>query len=119
MTFATLIVDDQADIRTLLRVFIEQHAELSVVGEASSGDEALRRVVDLNPDVIVLDHMMPGMTGIEAARAIRALRPNQRIVLCSAYLDDAVIEEARQAGISRCIGKMDLEHIPELILAAV
>ena len=72
----TLIVDDQKDIRYLIRIIIEAANQgLFVLGEAADGPEAVRRAEELDPQVIVFDQMMPGMTGLEAAQAIRQSRP--------------------------------------------
>jgi CheY-like chemotaxis protein len=111
----TLIVDDQTDVRLLLRMIIERSGDLFVTGEAASGAEAIEHVEAENPAVIVLDMMMPGMNGVETATAIRADRPNQPIILCTAYLDADVIERAHAAGIVECISKNQLWSLPQLI----
>ena len=115
MPISTLIVDDQEDIRLLLRVLINAAPELELTGEAATGEEALERIDELHPEVIVLDQMMPGMTGVEVARELsrRATRP--WCVLCSAHLDDRVRSEADAAGIDRCISKFDVVEIPRII----
>ena len=71
----TLIVDDQADIRLLLRMIIEQDSDLYVTGEAASAAEAIDRAADDDPLVIVLDQMMPDMNGVDAATAIPRAAP--------------------------------------------
>jgi len=108
----TLIVDDEEDMRLLLRLTIDRADRgLIVVGEASSGEDALviRRELDL--DVIVLDHRMPGLTGVETAKALLAEEPDLPIVLYSAFLDDDVAEEARQIGVRRCVQKGDVDTL--------
>lgn len=111
----TLIVDDQNDVRLLLRMIIERSGDLYVTGEAASGTEALDHVAAEDPAVIILDMMMPGMNGVETAVAIRAERPNQAIILCTAYLDADVIERAHAAGIVECVSKNQLWSLPQLI----
>src|SRR3954452_13106938 len=97
----TLIVDDQQDIRLLLRLIIDTANEgLTVVGEAASGPEALTEVERIEPLVVVIDEMMPEMTGTEAAEQVRRSRPAQIIILCTAYLDDRIVERARRIGMN-------------------
>jgi len=114
-----LIADDEIDMRMLVRVVIEVADDgLSIVGEAADGDEALRIWQSLDapvPDVVVLDNRMPHRSGLEVAAAILAERPNQIIVLYSAFLDDEVRAEAAAIGISRCVAKHDIDQIPSLV----
>jgi len=115
-----LLVDDEPDIRLLLRALIERENEgLFVVGEAADGTEAIAAVEQYDPAVIVIDERMPGMGGIEAATQIRARRPDQRIVLCTAYLDDALQSRADAVGIARCVTKSDAAVIPKLLKSLV
>ena len=111
----TLIVDDEEDMRLLLRLTINREDRgLQVVGEASTGEEALVIRRELDVDVIVLDHRMPGLTGVETAKALLADEPELPIVLYSAFVDDAVASEARNVGVRRCVNKGD---VPALIAA--
>lgn len=96
-------------------MIIEKSGDIYVTGEAASGTEATEQVAADDPEVIVLDMMMPGMNGVETAAAIRAERPNQAIILCTAYLDADVIERAHAVGILQCIGKNELWSLPQLI----
>jgi two-component system response regulator DesR len=111
-TISVLIVDDQADLRLLVRTLITAANEgLECELEATSGEEAVACLDDDGATVVVLDQMMPGMTGIETAREILARRPDQPIILFSAYLDDALREEARTVGIRECVDKQDFDHV--------
>lgn len=111
-----LIVDDQDDIRVLLRMVIDIANEgLIVVGDAASGSDALGKVDSTDPCVIVLDEMMPGMSGIEVASQILARRPGQAIVLFSAHLDDSLRERARQVGVTRWMSKSQLDDLPDVL----
>ncbi|HMC36594.1 MAG TPA: response regulator transcription factor [Actinomycetota bacterium] len=84
-----LVVDDEADIRFVVRRMIEgMESETPVVHEASTGDEAIEVWRVLQPDVIVLDQRMPGLSGLETAAKILAEQPAQRIILFTAYRDD-------------------------------
>jgi len=104
----TLIVDDEEDMRFLLRMTINKADRgLRVVGEASSGQEALTLRPGLDLDVIVLDHRMPGMSGLETAKTLLAEEPDLPIVLYSAFVSDDVAEEARRIGVRRCVKKGD------------
>jgi DNA-binding NarL/FixJ family response regulator len=112
----TLIVDDQDDIRLLLRMMINRAAQgLQVVGEASSAMEALDAIDTLDPLVVIMDEMMPGMTGLEAMMELRDRRPQQIVILCSAYLDDEVIARARALGANGWLSKDQIQVLPDLI----
>jgi CheY-like chemotaxis protein len=112
----TLIVDDEHDTRLLIRLVIEEaNEELRVGGEAASADEALDTIEEIDPRVVLLDYMMPGVDGLEAAERILERRPNQAIVLCSAFLDDKLRERARRAGIVACLSKGEFESIPRVL----
>jgi CheY-like chemotaxis protein len=120
MRVPTLVVDDQPDVRFLLRLLIDKANDgLVVIGEASSGRDALTQADEMDPLVIVLDEMMPGMSGLETVDQLRRRRPQQVIILCSAYLDDELLEKAREAGVVHCISKDDVSDLPALIRRAV
>lgn len=113
-----LVVDDTDHVRRMLVDMLELDG-FTVVGQAPSGEAALAAATDSTPDVIVMDYKMPGMDGLTAARAIRSARPSQAIILYTAYLDQTLENEARDAGVALCIGKVEglnqLErHITEL-----
>jgi DNA-binding NarL/FixJ family response regulator len=113
-----LVVDDMDDMRALVRLVVRTANEgLVVAGEAANGSEAIDLVDALDPAVIVLDELMPGLGGLETARRILARRPDQRIILFSAYLDDRIREAAREVGITACVSKVDYESLPEVIRA--
>ncbi|HTC82170.1 MAG TPA: response regulator transcription factor [Acidimicrobiia bacterium] len=113
-----LVVDDMDDMRALVRLVVRTANEgLVVAGEAANGSEAIDLVDTLDPAVIVLDELMPGLGGLETARRILARRPHQRIILFSAYLDDRIREAARELGITACLSKVDYESLPDVIRA--
>ena len=106
------------DMRALVRLVVRTaNAGLVVAGEAANGSEAIDLVDALDPAVIVLDELMPGLGGLETARRILARRPHQRIILFSAYLDDRIWEAAREVGITACVSKVDYESLPDVIRA--
>jgi DNA-binding NarL/FixJ family response regulator len=108
----TLIVDDEADVRLLVQLLIDQANErLRVVGQAASGAEALTMRRDLDVDVVVLDHRMPGLTGLETAAAMLAEEPNLPIVLYSAFTDDQMVAEAHDLGVRECVAKGDAPRL--------
>jgi CheY-like chemotaxis protein len=104
----TLIVDDEIDVRLLLHLIIDRENQgLRVVGEAASGAEALELRRSLDVDVVVLDHRMPGLSGLETATALLAEAPDLPIVLYSAFTDDRMEAEARAIGVRKCVEKGD------------
>ena len=118
MPFEALSVDDQEDVRTLFRMVIEAaNRGLFVRGAVSSGEEAVSRIDELDPDVVVMDQMMPGMDGIEATRAIRERRPGEIVIMCSAHLDDELMMRARDAGIEVFLTKNDVGALPDVLHA--
>ena len=116
----TMIVDDQSDVRFLIRTIIEgaDHG-LFVTGEAASGHEALARIEQDDPVVVVLDEMMPAMSGLETLRHIRRTRPRQVVIMCSAFLDDDLAERAHAFGAEAWISKEEIHGLPEMIRQAV
>lgn len=113
-----MVVDDTEHVRGMLVDMLELDG-FHVVGQAGSGEEAHKLCAEVSPDVIIMDYKMPGMDGLSAARAIRGDRPDQAIVLYTAYLDAALEQEAKDAGVAMTVGKVEglnqLErHITEL-----
>lgn len=99
-TFGVLLVDDTPDIRFLLRFAIEGNTSGKVIAEASNGAEAIDLAAKLLPDVIVLDEMMPVMSGLEAAQSLRSVAPLARIILFSAT---AFTRSPQAAGLVDCV----------------
>jgi CheY-like chemotaxis protein len=93
-----LIVDDDPTVRESLRDLLERRG-LSTVGAASGGAEAVSMASSLEPDVIVMDRMMPGMDGVEATRRIKQNQPQTQIILLSAQLDSDVQEQGEGIGV--------------------
>ena len=119
MEIGTLIVDDQEDIRLLIRLLIDAANQgLTVRGEAATGPDALENIDQLDPDVVILDQMMPGMSGLEAAALIKQRRPGQRMILCSAYLDNELRRQAQEAGFTVIMTKWDIDRIAEALRQA-
>jgi CheY-like chemotaxis protein len=113
-----LVVDDTDHVRHMLVEMLELDG-FDVVGQAASGKEAVSMSPSVDPDVIVMDYKMPETDGLATAKAIRTDRPDQAIILYTAYLDPGLEQQARDAGVALCIGKVEgltqLErHIREL-----
>lgn len=116
VTNRALIVDDDEDIRFLLRAVIERANEgLQVAAEANDAAQALEQWRAVRPDVIVLDHRMPGMTGLQVAQQILAEDAEQSIILFSAYLDDDLVKTADAVGIRACLSKDRYDEIPDAL----
>jgi DNA-binding NarL/FixJ family response regulator len=110
-----MIVDDHADLRFLLRAIIDDADEdVTVAGEADGAHAVLESIDEVDPDVVLLDAVMPVVGGIDAAPMILARRPSQKILLCSALVDDALRDKAEAAGITACVSKDDMEAIPRI-----
>jgi len=113
-----MIVDDHADVRYLIRAIVEEAGpEVVVAGEAAGGEEALLAIDAVDPDVVLLDVLMPIRDGFQTAELILARRPQQRIVLCSAVVDDEIRARATDAGIEACVDKDAFEEIPAAVRA--
>ena len=95
-----MLVDDHPVVREGLRGMLEAEPDLTVVGEAGSGDEAVALAWVKQPDVILMDLRMPGMDGVGATRKILAETPGQRVVVLTTYETDADILRAVEAGAS-------------------
>jgi len=93
-----LIVDDHAVVREGLRAFLRLQEDIDVVGEAADGDEAAREAAALQPNVVLLDLVMPRGDGIQALRALRDVAPTARVLVLTTFADDAQIFAAMAAG---------------------
>jgi NarL family two-component system response regulator LiaR len=93
-----LIADDHPVVRQGLRSFLQLQPDLEVVGEAADGEEAVTRAGDMLPDVVLLDLLMPRVSGIQAIRRIRGASPNTRIIVLTSYADDSKVVPAVRAG---------------------
>jgi len=109
LSIRILISDDYADWRRLVRLLLQVRPEWQVVAETSDGLEAVRKVEDLKPDLILLDIALPKLNGIEAARRIRQLSPSSKIVFLSQNNDRDVVREALSTGALGYVCKIDAE----------
>ena len=112
-----VLVDDHRVVRRGLRSFLEAFSDITIVGEASSGEEVLEKIEGWLPEVVIMDLLMPGgIDGIEATRRIRSISPRTQVVVLTAYADDARVVAALRAG---AIGYVRKEADAEILLAAV
>lgn len=111
-----LLADDHAVVRTGFRLLLQSHAEVSVVGEAESGEDACRQYLELEPDVVVMDLAMPGMGGLEALKRIRARHARARVLALSAH-DDPM--HARRALREGALGFLSKRSAPEALIEAI
>jgi DNA-binding NarL/FixJ family response regulator len=93
-----LIVDDHGVVREGLRTFLELQDGIDVVGEAADGEEALDRVAELRPDVVVMDLVMPKLDGVGAMRELQRLAHAPRVLVLTSFLDDERLMPAIEAG---------------------
>jgi two-component system, NarL family, invasion response regulator UvrY len=111
-----LLVDDHAVVREGYRRLLERDAKIQVVGEASNSVEAYERTQSLDPEVVVMDIALPGVSGIEAMRRILARRPQQCVLMFSMH-DDAIFpSRALQAGARGYVSKASA---PEVLIDAI
>lgn len=103
-----LIVDDQEYFRGVLRDLVAATPGFTVVGEAASGEDALRASEDLDAEFVVMDVRMPGMGGIEAARGIVERDPERRVLLVSAQAMPEVVLAGTQGRAVSFVAKQDL-----------
>jgi DNA-binding NarL/FixJ family response regulator len=110
-----LLVDDNAAVRTLVRKLFAVEADFEVAGEAENGREAVEKAVNLKPELVILDLAMPVMNGFEAARELRKVLPDTKIILFTVEEGSEVERMAREAGVDAIVLK---SQTPELISRA-
>jgi two-component system, NarL family, response regulator LiaR len=119
MTIRVLITDDHKVVRRGLRGFLDMDPELEVVGEASNGEEAMDMARRLEPDVVLMDLLMPVMDGIEATRRIRHELPEVEVLALTSVLEDTSVTGAIKAGaIGYLLKTTDADELCEAIRAA-
>jgi NarL family two-component system response regulator LiaR len=97
-SISVLLVDDHAMVRQGVKAFLVTQPDLSVIGEAGSGEEAIQLAAQLIPDVILMDLIMPNMDGVEATRRVKRVSPRSQIVVLTSYHEDEHIFPALKAG---------------------
>ncbi|NJD19524.1 MAG: response regulator transcription factor, partial [Gemmatimonadetes bacterium] len=105
-----LLVDDHAMFRAGIRALLEAEGRMTVVGEASSGDEAVDRVRELKPDVVVMDLSMPGSNGLEATRRIAALELDTKVLVLTVHAEEEYLVPVVEAGASGYLTKTSADN---------
>lgn len=93
-----LIVDDHAVLRTGLRMFFNSQEDMEVIGEAVSAEDALEKLKELKPDVVLLDISLPGMNGVEAIAGIKELSPEASVLMLTMHEGEEYLQQALEAG---------------------
>jgi NarL family two-component system response regulator LiaR len=119
MSIQVLLVDDHRVVRQGLRMFLSLDPEIEVVGEAANGEEALKLVAKLQPDVVLMDLLMPVMDGIEATQKIRKKFPDTEVIALTSVLEDASVVGAVRAGaIGYLLKDTDADELCQAIKSA-
>jgi two-component system response regulator NreC len=105
MMVRALLVDDHAVVRAGLRALLEASGRVDVVGEASSGEEAVTKARELEPDIVIMDLAMPGMDGIQATRRIAALGIETKVLVLTVHDEDEYLLPALDAGAAGFLNK--------------
>lgn len=111
-----MLVDDHAVVRMGFRLLLQGASDIDVIGEASSGEEAVRKFMELAPDVLVMDISMPGIGGLEAIDRVLAKNPQQKILVLSAHEDVMHARRVLKAGAS---GYLTKRSAAEVLIEAI
>ena len=115
-TVRILVADDHAMIRMGLVLLLNTRSNFKVVGEAENGEDVVKKALSLNPDVVLMDMMMPVMGGVEATRQIKAQLPETKVVLLTSYGNSADIANAVSVGASGALMKdTPNDELPKLV----
>lgn len=109
--YRVLVVDDHQVMRKGVRALLDNDPAWDVCGEAENGRQAIEKVHELHPDLVILDLTMPEMNGLEAARQIRQISPATKIVIFSMHESPQVRKEARDAGADAFVSKSSLAEV--------
>ncbi len=115
-TLRILLIDDHPVVLKGIRSMLSENPELEIVGEASSGEEALEKLTQLEPDIVLTDILMPGMNGIEITRRVKRARPETIVILLTMYDSNVYVMEGLRAGAA---GYLVKNSSPEFLLHAI
>ncbi len=110
-----LLVDDNPSVRRYLRQILEQHTTWRVCGEARTGAEALHKVVESPPDLILLDYQMPDLNGVDVAKRICELFPKMPILMVTLHLSRQLADAARSVGVRGACAKQDIGSVVQAV----
>jgi DNA-binding NarL/FixJ family response regulator len=111
-----LLVDDEAGLRRLVRLLVTRDGRMEVVGEAADGHEALDRVDELDPDVVLLDLGLPTLDGLEVLARLQG-RARPKVVVLTGFDDPATHARARELGAAACLVKgRDFERVLDVLV---
>jgi len=113
---SVLLADDHAVLRRGLRRLLEEETDIEVVAEAADGREAIKKAIELKPDVILLDVNMPGLNGIQVARRLKTQVPGSRIVILTVHEVESYVRDALKAGVR---GYLSKDAAPEELADAI
>ena len=114
-----MIVDDHAMVRSGLAAFLSVADDCVLVGEADSGTQALRLCADVQPDVVLMDLIMPGMNGVATTHAIRERFPAVQVIALTSFPEDRLIQEVLEAGaLSYLLKNVSADELARAIRAA-
>jgi len=117
MTIKTLLVDDQQLVREGLRRMLELDSNIKIIGEAETGEDAIKKTKDMSPDVILMDVRMPGMGGLEATRQIKKDGCSANVIILTIY-EDKYLAQAAEVGavgyLLKDIGREELVNAVKL-----
>jgi len=114
-----LLVDDHNLVRMGLKAYFSTLPDIRVVGEAGTGEEAVRLVAELDPDVVLMDLIMPGMGGVEATRQLKKINPRTQVIVVTSYHEDEHIFPAIRAGaLSYVLKDIDPDDLADAIRRA-
>ena len=119
MSIRVLVVDDHAVVRQGLRIFLHAERDFEVVGEAAGGEQAVEQARALRPDIVLMDLLMPGMSGTEATRLIRSELEDVEVVALTSVLDDeSVVAAVRAGAIGYLLKSAEAEDLRRALRAA-
>lgn len=114
-----VIVDDHVLVRSGLEVVLGMFDDIELAGQAGDGEEAVRLCRELRPDVVLMDLVMPGVSGVEATRQILATSPGTKVVALTSFTDDALIGETLRAGaIGYLMKNVSADQLADAVRAA-